>query len=100
MKSDKLLSSLCYFSVIFAPFLFPIIVFFFSAGEVRSHAQKSLWIHIAPYHSGFIGLSIGVWLSRDGQKEIGIMIMVIAGLIGAYFLILNFVRGIRLLINS
>jgi len=100
MKTDKLLSSLCYFSVIFAPFLFPVIVFFLSSGEVRSHAGKSLWVHIAPYLSVFIGVGIGVWISREGHSTIAIIIIVIGGLIGLYYLVLNFVRGIRILIKD
>ncbi|MGG0188230.1 DUF4870 domain-containing protein, partial [Bacillus rhizoplanae] len=49
MKSNNILSSLCYFSIFFAPFLFPIIVFFIAEGDVKYHAKKALWTHIIPF---------------------------------------------------
>src|SRR5699024_1321770 len=49
MTSDKFLSSLCYFSVFFAPFLFPIMVWILTKDEVRYHSGKALWTHIVPY---------------------------------------------------
>ncbi|NQD52466.1 DUF4870 domain-containing protein, partial [Bacillus altitudinis] len=35
MRENKILSSLCYFSIFFAPFLFPIIVYFLGKDEVK-----------------------------------------------------------------
>ncbi|MDI2587093.1 DUF4870 domain-containing protein [Psychrobacillus sp. NEAU-3TGS] len=49
MVNNKMLSALSYFSVLFAPFIVPIIVFFVSQDkEVKHHAKKSLLSHIIP----------------------------------------------------
>lgn len=49
MENNKLLSALSYFSVLFAPLILPIIVFFISHDkEVKHHAKKSLISHIVP----------------------------------------------------
>lgn len=49
MNNSKMLSALSYFSVLFAPFIVPIIVFFVSHDkEVKYHAKKSLISHIIP----------------------------------------------------
>lgn len=49
MNNSKMLSALSYFSVLFAPFIVPIIVFFVSQDkEVKHHAKKSLISHIIP----------------------------------------------------
>ncbi|MFJ8066595.1 DUF4870 domain-containing protein [Psychrobacillus sp. NPDC096426] len=49
MNNSKLLSALSYFSVLFAPFIVPIIVFFVSHDkEVKYHAKKSFISHIIP----------------------------------------------------
>ncbi|GGA46276.1 DUF4870 domain-containing protein [Psychrobacillus lasiicapitis] len=49
MVNNKMLSALSYFSVLFAPFIVPIIVFFVSQDkEVKYHAKKSLFSHIIP----------------------------------------------------
>src|SRR5699024_12199025 len=48
MNEKKILSALCYFSVFFAPFLFPIIVYFVVGPEVKRHAKKALWSHFIP----------------------------------------------------
>lgn len=49
MNNSKVLSALSYFSVLFAPFIVPIIVFFVSQDkEVKYHAKKSFISHIIP----------------------------------------------------
>ncbi|MYL40681.1 MULTISPECIES: DUF4870 domain-containing protein [Virgibacillus] len=96
MKAEKLLSSLCYFSIFFAPFLFPIIIYVLTSGIVRHHAGKSLWIHLVPYLSFFIG--IGVLVLNGGNQMSSLIIICIFTVIGVYYLILNFVRGIKVLI--
>lgn len=97
MKADKLLSSLCYFSVFFAPFLFPIIIYILASGNVRHHAGKSLWTHLVPYLSFFIGIGASV-LSFGNQTAILVIICTFT-VIGIYYLILNLVRGIKVLIE-
>jgi hypothetical protein len=49
LDNPKILSALSYFSVLFAPFLLPIIVYFVSQdSNVKYHAKKSLISHIIP----------------------------------------------------
>lgn len=98
MKADKLLSSLCYFSVLFAPFLFPIIIYILASGDVRHHAGKSLWTHLVPYLSAFIGL--GALAFNTGNQTAALTIICIFAVICGYYLILNFVRGIRVLLEN
>lgn len=50
MENNKILSALSYFSVLFAPFILPIIVFFVSQDkEVKHHAKRSLISHLIPF---------------------------------------------------
>lgn len=49
MSNSKLLSSLSYFSVFFAPLLLPLIIYFAANEfEVRRHAKKAFVSHIVP----------------------------------------------------
>ncbi|MEI5907656.1 DUF4870 domain-containing protein [Bacillus spongiae] len=49
METNKILSSLSYFSIFFAGFVFPLVVFFVSTDkEVKGHAMKALISHIIP----------------------------------------------------
>lgn len=101
MKADNLLCSLCYLSVFFAPFLFPIIVFFLTTDDIRGHAAKAFWIHLISYISIFFGLGLGaIAISVYDQLMLGIIIFVLFVLISIYFFLLNIVRGIQLLIRS
>ena len=100
LKADKILSSLCYFSVFFAPFLFPIIIYILASGNVRHHAGKSLWIHLAPYLTAFIGLGALALNMKTGSQTTIIAIICICAGVCVYFLILNLVRGIRVLIEG
>ncbi|TQR19343.1 DUF4870 domain-containing protein [Psychrobacillus vulpis] len=50
MENNKILSALSYFSILFAPFILPIIVYFVSQDtEVKHHAKRSLISHLIPF---------------------------------------------------
>ncbi|ARD47709.1 hypothetical protein SporoP37_05860 [Sporosarcina sp. P37] len=65
MSNSKLLASLSYFSVFFAPLLLPIIIYFVSDEfEVRRHAKKALVSHIVPLAlliAGFVLMSFSIF---------------------------------------
>jgi hypothetical protein len=49
METRKVLSGLCYLSIFFAGFIFPLVVYFASEDEVtKRHAKKSLLSHLIP----------------------------------------------------
>ena len=48
MNGNKILAALSYFSVLFAPILFPIIVWIVGDAETKPHAKRALWTHIIP----------------------------------------------------
>jgi len=49
MESRKILSSLCYFSIFFAGFLFPLAVYLATGDKMtKRHAKKALLSHLIP----------------------------------------------------
>ena len=49
METRKVLSSLCYFSIFFAGFIFPLAVYLATSDEgTKQHAKKSLFSHLIP----------------------------------------------------
>ncbi|WP_301109698.1 hypothetical protein [Sporosarcina sp.] len=70
MTNSKLLSSLCYFSIFFAPLLLPAIIFFATDEfDVKRHAKKSIISHIIPMVlliAGFVVMSFSIF-SFDPQ---------------------------------
>ncbi|WP_028545393.1 DUF4870 domain-containing protein [Paenibacillus taiwanensis] len=102
MKTNNILSSLCYFSIFFAPFLFPIIVWFVAEGDVKAHAKKALWTHFVPYALLITGLivSAGVGFGIQNVTSLGIglsITYIVSFLVGIYYFVWNVVKGIRLL---
>ncbi|PEA53709.1 hypothetical protein CON64_16770 [Bacillus pseudomycoides] len=103
MNGNKILSALSYFSVLFAPILFPLIVWIVGDYETRSHAKRALWTHILPGIATFIGLAVlgvmDVGLKQpDTTLAIGSVIVVcICALISLYYFIWNIVKGIKVL---
>lgn len=100
LKENRVLSSLCYFSIFFAPFLFPIIVYFLSQGDVKYHAKKSLWTHLIPYIIFAIGIAGSGLLGINGWNHSGPVLVatyVISLIIGIYFFVWNIVKGIKVL---
>lgn len=103
MNGNKVLSALSYFSILFAPILFPIIVWIVGDYETRSHAKRALWTHIIPSIATFIGLAVlGImdvgFNHSDKTLAIGSVITVcICALISLYYFIWNMVKGIKVL---
>ncbi|GGE72387.1 DUF4870 domain-containing protein [Priestia taiwanensis] len=102
MKGNNILSSLCYFSIFFAPFLLPIIVYFIAEEDVKYHAKKALWTHLIPYIAIAISIGITLALAPNFMNETTNAIIIIgsftiAGLISVYYFIWNIVKGVKLL---
>ncbi|MBE7127847.1 DUF4870 domain-containing protein [Bacillus mycoides] len=102
MKGNNILSSLNYFSIFFAPFLFPIITYFVAEEEVKYHAKKALWSHLIPLVTVIIGLAISgaIGFSSLSENALGIAVsvtVVIASIINIYYFIWNIVKGIKVL---
>lgn len=106
MESNKLLASLCYFSIFFAPLLFPIIVWIIGNEETKPHAKKALWTHIIPtiatIIAGIVIFSVGfgqIWSGEaDGLLIITTVIaMIICIIIDVYYFIWNIIKGIQVL---
>lgn len=109
LDNPKILSALSYFSVLFAPFLLPIIVYFISQdAEVKYHAKKSLISHIIPVVlliilaisvlTSFIPITSGfngqpsIWMAAGPLILVGVYMLV-------YVLVMiwNIVQGIKVL---
>jgi hypothetical protein len=114
MTNNKLLAALCYFSVFFAPFLLPGIVYFITDDrEVKHHAKRSLVSHLVPVVlliAAFIIYSfsmISVTSNIDGMlsQDIGfsfwqltpILFMLIYGLLFLTIVVWNVVQGVKLM---
>ncbi|WP_426451740.1 DUF4870 domain-containing protein [Paenibacillus sp. S-38] len=97
MDTRKITAALCYFSIFFAGFLVPAVVYFLSNDyEVRHHAKKALISHILPFLSLFI--LIILWLAAPtftGFFLFGILVALLYGVVIIY----NVVKGIGVLLE-
>ncbi|MCZ8522383.1 MULTISPECIES: DUF4870 domain-containing protein [Paenibacillus] len=97
MDTRKITASLCYFSIFFAGFLIPAVVYFITNDyEVRYHAKKALISHILPFFSLF--LMVILWLiapTLTGLFLFGIAVAILYGLVIVY----NVVKGIQVLLD-
>jgi hypothetical protein len=96
--TQRVVSSLCYFSLFFAPFLFPIIIYFVvDDSEVMEHAKKSFLSHLYP----IIAIPLGIIIIFETQYNLAAIL--ICGLIfGSLTLIVtvwNIVKGIKVIIS-
>src|SRR5699024_10055926 len=97
LKAENILSSLCYFSVFFSPFLFPIIIYILALNETIYHAGRSLWTYLVHYLAILFCFVI-LALNFDNQMVILIKVIICA-VISVYYFILNLIRGISVLIG-
>lgn len=105
MDQNKVFSSLCYFSIFFAPFLFPIVMYFIVDNkEVKGHAKKSLLSHIIPFIAYIIIIGFlvgGAVIDTTGDVFFWVFIsgMLIVGIMSVAIYIYNIVKGIKVLTN-
>jgi len=98
MDMNKILSSLCYFSVFFAPFLFPIIVYFVSdMSDVKHHAKKSFLSHLVPVISMIIVVVLTILLDVIGIR---ITLIILSVIVNFIVVIWNVVQGVKILVRE
>ncbi|MCA1031509.1 hypothetical protein LCL95_10780 [Bacillus timonensis] len=99
MNSNKLISSLCYFSIFFAGFIFPIAVYFIvDEHEVKSHALKALFSHLVPLITiPFILVPFFTLTTLEAIAVVFILLGILILLLNIAVLIYNVVKGIQLL---
>jgi len=106
MSLEKVLSSLCYFSTFFAPFIFPIIVYFVVKEHVtKYHAKRAFLSHLIPFLSIILiigAAAISAWLNHSFETSgvIFVTCFVLSGLLNLIVLIWNVVQGIKILTNE
>ncbi|MEH7501371.1 DUF4870 domain-containing protein [Neobacillus drentensis] len=102
METRKVLSSLCYFSIFFAGFIFPLIVYIATGDEVtKRHAKKSLISHLIPLiptplivfaiYNDFANLP-------DRVPAFTIISMVVLMIIWIVVVIWNIIKGVKVLV--
>jgi len=114
LENNRILSALCYFSVLFAPFLLPIIVYFITQEkEVKYHAKRSIISHLIPVGLGIIGflvLMVGSVAMYSNPLEIesspsfgfftaggSLLFMGIYAILSLAVLIWNIIQGVKVL---
>ncbi|QOR66210.1 DUF4870 domain-containing protein [Cytobacillus suaedae] len=99
METNKIISSLCYFSIFFAGFLLPIAVYFIVQDtEVRDHAKKAFISHLIPFIT-VIFFIIPMLFAGSTEVAVGGMFIFFAlfSLISIIVVIWNVIKGIQVL---
>jgi hypothetical protein len=101
VNTSKLLAAACYFSVFFAPFLFPIVVYFVAADEkVKMHAKKSFVSHLIPLGAAIIIGALMLWAAPTAREALVAMPFVgviIGGIVSFIVVVWNIIKGIQVL---
>ncbi|WP_425467100.1 DUF4870 domain-containing protein [Pseudalkalibacillus caeni] len=93
-NGEKILAALCYFSVLFAPFLLPLIVYFVAGDkEVSYHARKAFVSHLVP----FISILLVVFFLFGQHVGWIIGAFILFGVLNFVIFIWNIVKGIQVL---
>ena len=104
METRKVLSSLCYFSIFFAGFLFPLIVYFASGDEgTKRHAKKSLLSHLIPLiPTALMVFTIlnDIFNLHDRVSAFTIISIVVLLLKWVVVIIWNIIKGVKILITE
>ncbi|PLT29010.1 DUF4870 domain-containing protein [Peribacillus deserti] len=99
MDTNKILASLSYFSIFFAPFLLPIILYFVSDDYfVKEHSKKALVSHLIPF-LGILFIILGAVgdFTGGGLPIFSFLGVGLYGLLCFIVLIWNIVKGIKVL---
>jgi len=99
MKTNKLISSLCYFSIFFAGFIFPIAVYFVVDNvEVKQHAKVALFSHLIPIITIPIIFIPALFVGTIDNIAPFILIVSITIIVNIAVAIWNIVKGIKVLV--
>jgi hypothetical protein len=102
METNKVLSSLCYFSIFFAGFIFPLVVYFASGDEgTKRHAKSALLSHLIPLILSPILIFAVLNDTAMMQNELPVFTIIsIVGLVivGIAVTIWNIVKGVKVLL--
>jgi hypothetical protein len=96
--TKKAVSAICYFSLFFAPFLFPIVVYFIvDDSEVMEHAKKSFLSHLLP----IVAVPLGIIIVFETQYHLAAIIIsaLIFGTLTLIVTIWNIVKGIKVILS-
>ena len=63
-KSSRVLCSISYWSIFFAPFILPILVWIFSDRSASSHGKKAFFNHLGTFIFYFVGMA-GYYFSNE-----------------------------------
>jgi hypothetical protein len=112
MNNNKLLSALCYFSILFSPLLIPFIVYLVTDDkEVKGHAKRSLVSHLVPVVIlivGFIIFSFSIFSFENRMMDMmtgrfnfwnlaPFIFMAIYALLFAVIFVWNLIQGVKAL---
>ncbi|EUJ33657.1 hypothetical protein MFLO_00355 [Listeria floridensis FSL S10-1187] len=106
MNSHKMVKSLSYFSIFFAPILVPLFIWVFGeAKDIRHHAKIALISHLAPTIALFFAFSIFslAHISTDSADTLGfiafagIISFIIFSIVLFFF---NIIRGVQMLVQD
>ncbi|MEJ7542115.1 DUF4870 domain-containing protein [Staphylococcus intermedius] len=99
--SEKLLACLSYFSVFFAPVLFPLIVWLVAPQPVSAHGKKALLYHILPTVFSIIAFAcfIAIVNTSGALLTTFLVIVMIITIVGSlYYIVYNLYSGIKVLV--
>ncbi|TYR98837.1 DUF4870 domain-containing protein [Rossellomorea vietnamensis] len=104
METNRLLSSLSYFSIFFAGFIFPIIVYFLSdQPETKRHAKSAFLSHLVPLIAmplvvAGVFFDIGLLSAGNGIPVFMFIAIGFSLLISLIVVIWNVYKGIKVLL--
>lgn len=101
MDTKRILSALCYFSIMFAGILFPLVAYLASEdGDVKFHAKKALMSHLIPLIPVPLIL-IAVFIDfNGGTGEFPVFLLssaILIVILSFIVLVWNLVKGIKVL---
>lgn len=103
MNSNHVISSLCYFSIFFAGFILPIVVYFISQDpDVKGHAKSALLSHIVPFLSVILVFGLfatGAVISESALAGFSILAVLLFIAVNIGVVIWNVIKGIKVLTN-
>jgi Domain of unknown function (DUF4870) len=104
METRKVLSSLCYFSIFFAGFIFPLVVLIASGDEItKRHAKSALLSHLIPLITipFLIFALLYEFASMEAEVPVfTIITVVVMVLVSIVVVIWNIIKGVKVLASE